>query len=690
MAWVEKDDWTDNDINSSKIISCTQTGGYSLQVSRDSGSVGILAYIGGAYRTAYAPKPASGKHFICGTYDGKYLRTYIDGELAKETAYSGSISYSYNNAVMIGAEPDSGSNPQAGYYFKGKISNVSIWNRAITAEEVKYYYENGLKGNEHGLVAYYKIDEGESNKVYNSSLYKDEYNLDGTISGATWDIVSLPETRYEYQQGAKFSSIITPGEYKPISGVIKGLRFDGVDDYVLFGNDSIFRSNLTSITIEAIIKPEKVSGHFFIFDVGVYADKGYGLSIADSLVTFHTPTAYGGTSLRSTTNINTGSIYYVTCVLDGESDLMKIYINGVLESQVAVSPSLVLNSTTVTTDNGATRARIGSQAKESYRSERFFKGELYQFRFWNRALSDEEIALYYNKRITQDFPGLVINYSFDKDVGGNVLVDSSTSYNHGAIYGAQRIDADVPLYSIDREPSGTKYYYRAVAKGLPDYALSFDGENDHILLGTGVNLFNIVNEFTLFSLFALTSEEDVFHMFGLGYHSNPVTASYNSGIILSVKPSNINIGIGQNYIRDSTTMTDCPINLNIGVPYHLVITRKQNILKIFIDSNLVYERNNLRPGDVYWESRAFRIAAESNQISDDLRFFSPGIIYECGIFNRMLSNEEVKNLYTKKLVGNEPGLTGYYRIVEGEGNVLVDHSPNGKHGTIYGATWVQL
>src|SRR5690606_15658899 len=115
--------------------------------------------------------------------------------------------------------------------FKGKISNVSIWNRAITAEEVKYYYENGLKGNEHGLVAYYKIDEGESNKVYNSSLYKSEYNLDGTIYGATWDIVSLPETRYEYQPGAKFSSIITPGEYKPISDVIKGLRFDGVDDY---------------------------------------------------------------------------------------------------------------------------------------------------------------------------------------------------------------------------------------------------------------------------------------------------------------------------------------------------------------------------------------------------------------------------------------------------------------------------
>ena len=55
MAWVEKDDWTDNDIYSSKIISCTQTGGYSLQVSRDSGSEGILANIGGAYRTAYAP-----------------------------------------------------------------------------------------------------------------------------------------------------------------------------------------------------------------------------------------------------------------------------------------------------------------------------------------------------------------------------------------------------------------------------------------------------------------------------------------------------------------------------------------------------------------------------------------------------------------------------------------------------------
>ena len=77
----------------------------------------------------------------------------------------------------------------------------------------------------------------EGNKIYNSSLYKDEYNLDGTISGATWDIVSLPKTKYEYKPGVKFSSIITPGEYKLVSS--KGLNFDGVDDYIQIENKII-------------------------------------------------------------------------------------------------------------------------------------------------------------------------------------------------------------------------------------------------------------------------------------------------------------------------------------------------------------------------------------------------------------------------------------------------------------------
>ena len=33
------------------------------------------------------------------------------------------------------------------------------------------------------------------------------------------------------------------------------------------------------------------------------------------------------------------------------------------------------------------------------------------------------------------------------------------------------------------------------------------------------------------------------------------------------------------------------------------------------------------------------------------------------------------------------GLIGYWKFNEGEGNILYDHSGNGNHGIIHGATW---
>lgn len=675
MAWVDRDDWAQVDTNGARIISCTESGGYAISVHSD-GRIMFALYIGGGYRYAYSSGPISpGLHFICATYDGKSLKLYIDGELDSEIPYSGNISYSVNNHVTIGVESGGAAGVESGFYLSGVISNLSIWNRGLSEEEVSYYYNNELKGNEHGLVAYYKMDEGESNKVYNSSLYKSEYNLDGTIYGATWDVISLPKIKYEYQPGVKFSSTVVPGEYIPVD--VKGLSFDGVDDYVMVPYTSKLTPTRVSIMAAVIID------NWAAIDVGEIVSKqhtgGYVVYVGSSQgIGFRLYISGGYRDLYAPQNELSPGLHFLCCTYDGS--YMRIYIDGELAAEMAQTGNIQYSY------NNALMIGCDAGQSSSPDSSTWLKGKVGNISIWNRGLTEEEVKLLYNKELKGNEQGLVAYY---KDVFHGKLIDATSNWLDGTIYGAIEVD-NISVYSLDKEPSNIRYYYRAVAKGLPDYALSFDGENDHILLGTGVNLFNIVNEFTLFSLFALTNEEDVFYMFGLGYHSNPVTASYNSGIMLSVEPSNINIEVGQNYIRDSTTRTNCPINLNIGVPYHLVITRKQNILKIFIDSNLVYERNDLRPGDVYWDSRAFRIAAESNQISDDLRFFSPGTIYECGIFNRMLSNEEVKNLYTKKLVGNEPGLTGYYRIVEGEGNVLVDHSPNGKHGTIYGATWVQL
>jgi hypothetical protein len=70
---------------------------------------------------------------------------------------------------------------------------VRIYNRALSAEEVRYHYNQG------GPVAHWDMDEGEGTRAFDSS----GNNNHGTISGATW----------------------TQGKYG------SALSFDGADDY---------------------------------------------------------------------------------------------------------------------------------------------------------------------------------------------------------------------------------------------------------------------------------------------------------------------------------------------------------------------------------------------------------------------------------------------------------------------------
>ena len=66
-----------------------------------------------------------------------------------------------------------------------------------------------------------------------------------------------------------------------------------------------------------------------------------------------------------------------------------------------------------------------------------------------------------------------------------------------------------------------------------------------------------------------------------------------------------------------------------------------------------------------------------------------GKLDEVRIWNRSLSQDEIQEDMNYRLVGNEPGLVGYWRFDEGSGNILHDQTDNGNHGTINGATWVQ-
>lgn len=106
----------------------------------------------------------------------------------------------------------------------------------------------------------------------------------------------------------------------------------------------------------------------------------------------------------------------------------KIYINGVFlfsQTQASLSgtaPDLSSNTTiTFLRSGGATRS-----------------GELKNFRFYNRSLSDtEHRSAFLNKRITE---GLQIEYTFDNDLNSSMIVDSSGNNLHSDWVGITSTD----------------------------------------------------------------------------------------------------------------------------------------------------------------------------------------------------------------------------------------------------------
>ena len=101
---------------------------------------------------------------VVATYDGSIQRLYFNGvEVASNSGESGNINP--NNAdLIIGAQPrDANPTETFLHYFNGAIDEVRIYNRALSAEEIRYHYNRGCP------VASWNFDEGSGSTIYDSS-----------------------------------------------------------------------------------------------------------------------------------------------------------------------------------------------------------------------------------------------------------------------------------------------------------------------------------------------------------------------------------------------------------------------------------------------------------------------------------------------------------------------------------------
>lgn len=127
-----------------RLLSKTQNGGYQIAFNEGmivpTGYVSALVHVGGTYMAVSSSLStlSNGWHHFFFTCDGRYLKLYIDGSLIQTTdrGSTAALTYNVNNALQIGTEASSGTNPDTAY-FSGQIPYVKIYsNRVLSDAEI--------------------------------------------------------------------------------------------------------------------------------------------------------------------------------------------------------------------------------------------------------------------------------------------------------------------------------------------------------------------------------------------------------------------------------------------------------------------------------------------------------------------------------------------------------------------------
>ena len=128
--------WTYMSANASGEMAIVSKGGWGAndlpyELTEDAGGVIFWQFYDDAGRDTCAPQspPADEWHHLAATYDGQIFKCYIDGELADEWAYAGTMPENTASVTI-------GQRSRGGTYFNGIIDEVAIFNRALGEDEI--------------------------------------------------------------------------------------------------------------------------------------------------------------------------------------------------------------------------------------------------------------------------------------------------------------------------------------------------------------------------------------------------------------------------------------------------------------------------------------------------------------------------------------------------------------------------
>ncbi|HVS58768.1 MAG TPA: LamG domain-containing protein, partial [Candidatus Saccharimonadales bacterium] len=352
--------------------------------SWNSGDNGIAAY-GAAYQLYFTPSgyltfevhdPSNVSHaftspsaystgnwyHVAATYDGTNVVLYVNGAAVLTTAYAGGIDtalYTTTGNDVVISNDASGSSTDG---FLGALSDIRIYNRALTAAELTNIYNSydsqiSLGGGgqstttsinlQKGLVGYWPMNGNATDAT--------PYSDNGTVSSATLTTDRKGRANSAYSFNGTSSYMALPGTWGGAS-----LTQASVVAW--------YEVSATSGGFEAIIEPTDATFiHLQLNSSGnneVYTDTG-GINLP---IVSQTPTGV-----------------WHQLVITTKSGDTREYLDGVQQgSSITTTYSYLL---------AATALQIG----RGYSSGRYFNGSIDDVRIYDRALNAAEVQALYNE-----------------------------------------------------------------------------------------------------------------------------------------------------------------------------------------------------------------------------------------------------------------------------------------------------
>jgi len=304
-------------------------------------------------------------HHIVATNNGTTSKLYIDGINNATTQIANGIGNT--QALLVFGRR----NDDATRYLNGYLSNIKIYNRALSETEITQDY-HALRSKFYpfpnystdGLVLYYDLSNTESFPGSGSNLFDlSAYTNDGSL-------VNNP------------SYISSGGGY---------LSLDGADDFVVTNKTTSLKFT-RDMSMEAWFTVNSANDSFICVLGSQYGSgnkNSYSIWLYDFVLQSGVLTTSVMQHLTYPVTVSYDTWYHIIHTYDGSNQYM--YVNGSLVSSGSTTGNILH-------DNSNTKVTIGADYEVGYNSglNGFMKGRVGLARLYNRALSAAEVTQNFN------------------------------------------------------------------------------------------------------------------------------------------------------------------------------------------------------------------------------------------------------------------------------------------------------